>query len=915
LTFDRKILLGTIGTACARHRWITVVVFILLTALAGFYASKLEVNLGILALFERDDPEMAKVYYANENFGGMDYTFVAISADTIYDAKKLTDELAASYAASPMVLRVVEKVEADALMKYGFLFLEPEAIDDFHSYVQDNQADLVELFKDVHTVPFLNGFNRMLERQIIEQDEIGDPEDALARLDAFGNFLDTLDQYLTQGERLGAYGLKNSLRDLFLPSNSDDEGFSSVKDEYVVSPDGDTVMMLVMPSEAGDDFEFTSRMMTFMESEAARLGAKYPGAHVDVAGNVAITRDQYHAIQRDMRLSTIVTAILVLIIFFYFFRKFSDLALIAISLGVGVVWAFAVTYFYVGFLSIFTAFFSAILLGLGIDFAIHILARYGEIREQNPTMPVPEAIGAATSGAGPGVLTGAMTTACAFYVLLICRFEGIAQLGFVAGTGILSMMIVMFTLLPALLAIRDDRKNAKPVHQNREYFSLAPLATFMVKHRKPAAVVILAVTVVMAIAASKVKFNYDFRSLEPRNGTAREANLRLEAKFGKSIDYGLVFADSVELSREAAKGLKTRSTIGEVRSISDFIPLDQDQKIPHIKAIEPLLEPISVEKTVDASSTVTAESMNDWADTVRESRRMVLAVKQLAIVGGNFDVEDKCTKVMATADALAKRIETEKSGLTKGASYYQKTLGDELGGLLGNLKAAAGGERLTVEKLPEVVRNNFIGDDGKYLVYAYPNDYLWTQEMLEKNRADLRAVSPDSTSIGLAFMALLDKIKADFKTSIWVALGIVFLLVLLDFRKPVTAMMALVPLVMGAVWMVGSMVLLGMSFNLVNVAVVPLIIGIGIDNGVHILHRYRSENKDKIKMAVEHTGRAIFLSSITTMAGFGSLGLASYIAVATLGWVLVIGVIYCLFTSVVVLPILLSLIEPKVGRI
>lgn len=908
---DRRAILFKLGLFCTRKKWLTLALYAAVTIIMGYFAFHLEINLGMLTLLDKNDPEVQKVHYANSNFGGMDYTFLAVSADTVYDAKRFSDELETVISKSDMVLRVVHKIDTDALLKYGFLFLEPNEIEDFSTFISENQTDFIDMFQDVHTVPFLTAFNKMLEKEIIEKDEISDTEDAMDRLKALDAFITTMEKYLEQGKQLGPYRLKKSLRDLFLPAKEDED---AINDEYMLSKDGKTVLMLVMPSEPGDDMIFTSKIMAFLEETIGQIGPKYPGAHVYIAGNVPIMRDEHQAILRDTKLSTVVTFVLVLLIFFFFFRKFSDLALITICLATGILWTYGVTYFYIGFLGVTTAFFSAILLGLGIDFAIHIITRYAEFIAVGD--PVDKAVAKAMAGAGPGIITGSLTTSAAFYVLMICRFKGISQLGFVAGTGILSMMIIMFTLLPALIAFRDARKSSKRKSKEiRELFILSSLATYMVRHRRPAILVILILTIIFSLAATRIRFNYDFRSLEPRGGQAVEANKKLEEAFGKSIDYGLVFSDTVEQSREFANLLRKKESLVEVRDISEFIPLDQESKAPLIRKILPALEPVKVGVRPANSNSMDAQGIRDLGSALTESRRMVLAIKQLAIVGGEFELEDKCTQTMKNTSALASKVTNNPDSYLNGGGYYQYILGGELTSLLDNLKQAAKAKLLGVEELPVVVRANFIGEDGRFLVYAYPKGYIWTQDMLGILTADLRSVTENSTSIGILFLQIVNKMKLDFKSAIWLSLAMVFLLVFADFRRLATAVMALVPLVLGAVWMVGTMVILGLSFNLINVAVVPLIIGIGIDNGVHVIHRYRSEPKDKIQMAVQHTGRAIFLSSITTMAGFGSLGLASYVAVATLGWVLVIGVVYCLLTSVVVLPIILSLLEKRIGRV
>jgi predicted RND superfamily exporter protein len=122
------------------------------------------------------------------------------------------------------------------------------------------------------------------------------------------------------------------------------------------------------------------------------------------------------------------------------------------------------------------------------------------------------------------------------------------------------------------------------------------------------------------------------------------------------------------------------------------------------------------------------------------------------------------------------------------------------------------------------------------------------------------------------------------------------------------ALLAMVPLVVGAIWMVGLMHLFGMMLNVVNVIGIPLILGIGIDDGVHILHRFRLEGPGRLPVVFSSTGKAVVLTSITTMLAFGSLGFAAYRGLASLGITLFIGVGTALLATLCVLPPLLALI-------
>ena len=139
--------------------------------------------------------------------------------------------------------------------------------------------------------------------------------------------------------------------------------------------------------------------------------------------------------------------------------------------------------------------------------------------------------------------------------------------------------------------------------------------------------------------------------------------------------------------------------------------------------------------------------------------------------------------------------------------------------------------------------------------------------------------------------------------AIGAALIAVFAIVAITFKSLKSALVGMVPIILGAIWMMGLMQLLGMKFDFINVMAVPLVLGIGIDNAIHIIHRYRLEKN--IPLVLRTTGKAVFLTALTTMIGFGSFGFSPHRGLAGMGYVLVIGVAACLITAVFVLPLIL----------
>jgi predicted RND superfamily exporter protein len=226
-------------------------------------------------------------------------------------------------------------------------------------------------------------------------------------------------------------------------------------------------------------------------------------------------------------------------------------------------------------------------------------------------------------------------------------------------------------------------------------------------------------------------------------------------------------------------------------------------------------------------------------------------------------------------------------------------------GALRTLRESLGAEPPSLDNLPEEIRQRFLTRSGDLLGFIYPEGDVFEPSNLEQFVAASRRVAADATGFPLLFHKMARRITTGFYRSIWVGAILVTLILLLDLRRLDDTLLALLPLVMGMIWMLGGMRLLGLSFNFANLVAIPLIIGVGIDNGVHVIHRVRLEHAEGMDNVLRHTGRAILISSLTTMIGFGSLSLASHRGMASLGVVLLLGVGSCLLASLLVLPNLL----------
>ena len=219
------------------------------------------------------------------------------------------------------------------------------------------------------------------------------------------------------------------------------------------------------------------------------------------------------------------------------------------------------------------------------------------------------------------------------------------------------------------------------------------------------------------------------------------------------------------------------------------------------------------------------------------------------------------------------------------------------------------------QDLPASIRSTFYVKDkaGKetFATRVYPRNFVEPAQA-KRLASALTQIDPEATGYALVYHHFGGLMQRGFRNgAIWAGFA-VLLLVLLDLRSIRDALIALVPLVVGGLWMVGFMNVLGIDYSFANVISIPLIVGIGIDSGIHLIHRWRETHGD-IDEAVRSTGKAIAVSSVTTMFAFGTLSLVAHRGAQSLGMVLVLGVGSCLIMSLLLLPALIHLfsIKPK----
>jgi predicted RND superfamily exporter protein len=384
----------------------------------------------------------------------------------------------------------------------------------------------------------------------------------------------------------------------------------------------------------------------------------------------------------------------------------------------------------------------------------------------------------------------------------------------------------------------------------------------------------------------------------------------LLAAFKMSSDFAMITTSSVDEAREISEKAKKVPSVGMVESISQFIPSQDEQarRSEYILKIRKYLE------SPTRPITLSQRNIDELTGQLERLDMNIYELGQMAFLGGQDRVDKKCSLIIGGPEQdsssniiikLVKDIENHPESAVTGLNRFQ----DKYRPLLReSALRMADTTRITLESLPSSISDRFLNKSkDRFLVTITPAKQVWNIEFMRLFTEQMQRIDERITGTPPLFLRLIDLIGEDGEKAAGLAVIVVFLLLWLDFRSLRIALMAMIPLLSGAVWMIGLMSLLRLPLTIVNVMAIPMIIGIGIDDGVHLLHRYRVEGWQNSRTVLQSTGRAILLTSLTTMAGFGSLMIAQYRGFNSLGALLAIGVAACFATTVFFLPPLAGL--------
>ncbi|MBU0553514.1 MMPL family transporter [Myxococcota bacterium] len=623
--------------------------------------------------------------------------------------------------------------------------------------------------------------------------------------------------------------------------------------EYFYNRAYTTIGLQIYPTQPSGDLAFAQHILEttqgILEREiAARFGPIGPKGlvkRVDLGGGYRHTIQESNQVKHDMLSSAGMSFALLTLIIIGFFRSVRAFVVVMAPLILGLAWTMGFVALTVGYLNLITAFIFAVLMGLGIDFGIHF---YGRYREERAAGAEPlEAMEITHLETGSANVLAATTTCMAFLALTLADFKGFSQFGGVAAVGVLLCLVAVFIVFTALIFIYERWLPLKLLG----YRVARGEGGQIQPHRFPlggrtVTLFVLIAVVGAALGVREIQFELDMRRLGQKTEETQEY---------KEIQYGTTQATSpaVIFTHDAE----------EARAIFDQLQERVDKaggEHPRLKSFQSLFNLVPTQQ----------EEKKQWVKKICRK----LARKVRIFEGDQRD----------GADELLRHCEPEG---------------------------------FTVIDLPDWVKAKFSDREGRLgeFIFVSPRGstsdgevaLAFREEMLSLEGKDKRP--PVVSGKPMIWAEIILAMKHDGAVTAAASLLIVVLLLFLFERRFRATGIILLPLGVGLGVTALVMVLLDIKLNFFNMLALPTVIGMGVDDGVHLYHRYKELGPGSAWYIVRTTGMSAILTTLTTSVGFGSLMMANHYGLNSLGFLTIVGMSAALFTSLVILPAALQWID------
>jgi hypothetical protein len=627
--------------------------------------------------------------------------------------------------------------------------------------------------------------------------------------------------------------------------------------------------------------------------------ADLPEVKVWLSGEVGLEDDELSGISTGTFNASLFSVVVVLGILLVAYRSvYLTLAtLVTLALGMVLCGAFAAAA--VRELNLISVAFAVSNIGLGVEYAIHFCLRYRD--NINHHINKDRAIISTLTSTSPSLLLCAGTTAIGLYAFIPTDYQGVSELGLLAGTSLFICLLVTLIVLPVLLKLIPMTVSATPTVKVPSGFERLPskIAALTMRYAKPIALLVAMLAVGAAFLVPQVQTDFNPINLRDPNTESVIAFKRLTQDKETTPMTLTVLVKDADKAKAVQKKLATLATVDKTISLFDFQPTDQDDKLA-------LIEDMALTMGIQTREFPPLNMDNNPVPAIRHLLTSLAAVlpkktdpQEIAILTGfRNELQDMLTEYDARLQpyrhAFVDKVQTALMG----------TLPQVMNELLGSFDAGG----IALADIPDDIKSRWLSKEGWYRIQIFPKQNLNELANMVQFITDVQAVEPDTTDLPILYWESMKAVVAAFQEAITIAL-ITIALVLFSIRRNVTdTLLIMTPLVLAGLFTMASTVLTHTPINFANIIALPLLLGFGVDNGIHMVEKLRHSAIEEKNMYQSSTARAMFYGALTTSSSFAGLAFSSHQGIASMGLVITVGIFWIMFSTFIILPVLSKLV-------
>ena len=744
----------------------------------------------------------------------------------------------------------------------GLLFLDYEKLQDLADNLAKAQYFLTALFQDQS----LRGLFELLDIavRVLEDDEKQNLDSFFLRIDkAFRKTLDGEPYYLSWQDILSDKDSEIKDRRRFI--------MAKLRFDY----------NKLLPAERALDAIHTWG--------SALAGDGTRGIRIRVTGAPALGHEEILSLMKGSTIAGIVSLILVFLTLLVGFRSLPMVFATIVSLVVGILYTAAFATWAIGHLNLISIAFAVLYIGLGIDYGIHFCLRYHVFSTYCENRL--DALHNTIRCMAPALGICTLSTAIGFYAFVPTAYLGVSELGLISGTGMFISFIISMTLLPAMLHLLP--KSQKMINTvDSEMADPNFLQRLPIRYSRPVSIVSGLIIAGTLFLLPKAHFDYDPIKLRDPHTESVQTLMDMIADTGKHPSTIIALASSAEETKALSEQLEALPEVDRVVSIHTYLPEDQMAKLILIEEIDLILGlQILDSSLVTAPTTIEQrKKLNDFLITVVNSsmkeRSEPLRKLEATLIEFNQRLDSSLPETVQSI-----MIDTESSLLATLPFAFQQLR-----------TALSTTESFSLNAIPASIKDLWVSRDERYRMQIFSSTDISDNIELERFVTAVQSVIPNATAGPVFIYESGRAIVASFEQAFASAFVLVLILLFLIFRNAIDPFLVLVPLIVAGIITGAATVAFNIPFNFANIIAIPLLLGLGVDNGVHLVHRLHDPQLDKSRLLATSTARGIFFSALTTIFSFGTLAFFSHRGTSSMGQLLAIGVFLTMAVTLIVLP-------------